>query len=260
MRILRGRTAVLTIIALLFLAYAVGSIPSGYLLVRAKLGRDVRMYGSHGVGAINVWRVGGGELGAFTLLADMGKGTGVVILAAQAKAPPWAIAAVGFLVTLGQVYSLWFLLRERRFSGGKGVACCLGVLVGLVWIGALPALAVLAPVCLWVLGLVAPRIVGGRRPCISPATMAATLAMPVAVYLAHASASYVLSSAAIALLILARHKDNIRRLRAGSEPRLGRPLAINPVLPSRAPITNGRWGLTAIAVNTGRSITVDRGR
>jgi glycerol-3-phosphate acyltransferase PlsY len=211
----------LTPILLLPLAYVIGSVPSGYLLVRWKLGRDVRECGSRGVGAINVWRAGGVVLGAATLLADTGKGMAIVVGAAWAQAPPWAIAACIVLVVLGQICSIWFLIRERRVSGGKGVACCLGALIGLAWIGVLPPLAALAPVCLWALCLVAPRVVIGRWPCISPATMIATAAMPAIVWAASPPLPYVVGIGATAALILARHRGNIRQLRAKTEPRLG---------------------------------------
>jgi glycerol-3-phosphate acyltransferase PlsY len=218
----------LTTIGLLFLAYAIGSVPCGYLLVRSTSRRDVRRYGSQSVGAINVWRVGGAYIAALTLLGDVGKAAGVVVLAAYAKIPPWAIASAAFLVTIGQVCSVWFLVLEGRFSGGKGVACCLGVMIGLALIGVLPAAVALAPLGLWLLGLVGPRILLGRWSCISPATMAAALAVPVAVWAAHPSPAYMAGSAAIAGLILIRHHGNIRRLLAGTEPRLGQRIRLDP--------------------------------
>lgn len=140
------------------LAYLVGSIPSGYLLVRATRRLDVRDYGSHNVGAINVVRVGGLWLGFVTLLADMGKALGIVLLAATVVPSVWTVACAAFLVMVGHAYSAWFFLQERRFSEGKSVACALGVLLGLVSLGALSWWVVVAPVAVWVIGLLGPRL------------------------------------------------------------------------------------------------------
>lgn len=210
----------LTSIVLVLLAYLIGSIPSGYLLVRAVRGLDVRDGGSHNVGAINVIRVGGAWLGLLTLLADVGKALGVVLLASVVAASPWAIACVALAVMVGHAYSAWFLLRERRFSEGKSVACALGVLMGLACVGGLPWLAAVAPVGVWAAGLLGPRLLTGRWSRISLATMTATVAIPVAVWAAHPAPAYVALGVAMCTLILVRHKNNIRRLRAGTEPRL----------------------------------------
>lgn len=209
-------------------AYLVGSVPSGYILVRARRGLDVRDYGSCSVGAINVVRVGGLALGLVTLAADAGKALVMVLVAAALKASPWAVSAVALSVMLGHTYSLWFLLRDRRVSEGKGVACGLGVLIGLALIGVLPLPLALAPLGLWGLGLVAPRVVTGRWQPISPATMVASASIPLAVHAAHPVLAYQVLSVAMALLILVRHRGNLRRLRAGTEPRLGERLPPYP--------------------------------
>ncbi len=215
----------LTTSLLCLLAYVVGSIPSGYLLVRATRRLDVRDYGSHNVGAINVVRVGGLWLGLVTLLADTGKALGIVLLAAAVAPSVWTIASAAFLVMVGHAYSAWFFLQERRFSEGKSVACALGVLLGLVILGALPWWAAVGPVAVWVTGLLGPRLLTGRWFCISPATMAAAVAIPVAVWAGRPPVAYFSLSVGMAVLILLRHPNNIRRLLAGTEPRLGEPLS-----------------------------------
>ncbi len=202
-------------------AYIAGSIPSGYLLVRALRKLDVREYGSHNVGAINVFRVGGAGLGFLTLLADTGKALLVVLVASAVAPSPWTVALAAFLVMVGHAYSAWFLLTERRFSEGKSVACCLGCLTGLAWVGAVPWYVLMVPLGVWAAGLLGPRVLTGRWYWISPATMAAAISVPLAVWAARPAAPYVTLAVAMAALVLVRHKNNIRRLLAGTEPRLG---------------------------------------
>ncbi len=220
---------------LCLLAYLVGSIPSGYLLVRATCRLDVRDYGSHNVGAINVVRVAGLWLGLVTLLADIGKALGIVLLAAVVTPSVWTVACAAFLVMVGHAYSAWFFLQERRFSEGKSTACALGVLVGLVSLGALPWWAVVVPVGVWVTGLVGPRLLTGRWYWISPATMAATVSIPLAVWAAHPRIAYLSLSVCMAVLILLRHPNNIRRLLAGTEPRLGDRVPLSATADARSP-------------------------
>jgi glycerol-3-phosphate acyltransferase PlsY len=211
----------MTSAGLLLLAYLVGSIPFGYLLVRGIKGTDVRAYGSHNTGAINVARVGGIWLGLVTLLADAGKAAAVVIGLHTLGMPATTIAVAAFLVMLGHSYSVWFLIRERRFAEGKSVACALGVMAGLARNGILSWGLALAPLGLWVLGLLAPRVLAGRWYRISPVTMAVSACLPVFMWAANPPEPYLILSVAMAGLILLRHKNNIRRLIAGTEPRLG---------------------------------------
>jgi glycerol-3-phosphate acyltransferase PlsY len=222
-------------IALVLLAYLIGSIPSGYLLVRARRGVDVRRYGSHSIGTTNVCRVGGRWLGLATLAADVGKALGIVLLIAACVGSPAAIAAGALAVMLGHAYSLWLLVWERRFSEGKAVACALGVLVGLVGISVLRWWLAAAPVLLWLSMLLAPRIATGRWPRISPATMLAAASLPLVMWSARPGESYLLLSLGMAALILVRHRNNIKRLLAGTEPRLGDRLSqrARPAAPHR---------------------------
>jgi glycerol-3-phosphate acyltransferase PlsY len=222
---------------LCLLAYLIGSIPSGYLLIRAIRKVDVRQYGSHSIGAINVCRVGGVWLGAATLLADTGKALAVVLLARALVSSPWVIASASLLVMAGHAYSLWLFLTEGRFSEGKSVACALGVLFGLSLLRAVPWYVAVVPVGVWLSGLMGPRLLTRRWSYISPATMAATVSLPLVAFLAQAGAAYLGLSAAMAVLILVRHKNNVRRLLAGTEPRLGDRLSGKavPRAPGRQP-------------------------
>jgi len=95
------------------------------------------------------------------------------------------------------------------------------VLIGLVLLGELPWPVVVVPLAVWAAGLLLPRLLTGRWWCISPATMAATLSIPLAVHLAHPAAPYRLLSLLMSALILIRHRNNVRRLVAGTEPAMG---------------------------------------
>lgn len=208
-------------VVVLVAAYLVGSVPFGYLLLRAAKGLDVRAYGSHNMGAINVARAGGVWLGLATLVADVGKAMGTVLVTRRLGVSATVVATAAFLVMVGHAYSLWFLLRDGEFAEGKSVACALGVMIGLALISVLPWQLALAPLGLWVLGLLGPRVLAGRWYRISPVTMLASACIPLAVWAAHPPRPYLFLSLAMAVLILIRHKNNIRRLIAGTEPRLG---------------------------------------
>ena len=121
---------------LVLLAYLLGSIPAGYLLMLGLRGIDVREHGSHNVGAINVVRTGGVVIGGLTLLLDAGKGTAAILIAWWMNQPDWIIAAVSIAAMLGHAFSFWLLLRDGQFSEGKCVATSFGVLSGLAIIGA----------------------------------------------------------------------------------------------------------------------------
>jgi glycerol-3-phosphate acyltransferase PlsY len=163
-----------------------------------------------------------------TLLADLSKGLGMVLLAGAMAAGPWTVAGTAFLVLVGHAYSAWFFLRERHFSEGKSVASSLGVLLGLACLGRWPWTVVAVPVGVWAVGLLGPRLLTGRWYCISPATMAATVSIPLVVGATHLATAYLVLAVAMAGLVLVRHKNNIRRLCGGTEPRLGERPAPGP--------------------------------
>ncbi|MCX8133217.1 MAG: glycerol-3-phosphate 1-O-acyltransferase PlsY [Roseococcus sp.] len=183
------------------LAALLGSIPFGLLLTRAAGLGDIRAIGSGNIGATNVLRTGRKGLAAATLLLDFGKGVLAVWLATallgEAVAPIAAVAAV-----LGHCHPPWL-----GGKGGKGVATALGVLLGLGW-GVFVAAA-----AAWLVAAAASRISSiGALSAMAVAAGVALLVLPLA--------------AALAVLVIAayvawRHEGNIRRLIAGSEPRIG---------------------------------------
>src|SRR5437763_3273108 len=186
----------------LALGYLLGSIPFGLLLTRLAGKGDVRNIGSGNIGATNVLRTGSKSLAAFTLLFDCLKATAAVLVGQSLFGPETGpFAATG--AVLGHLYPAWL-----RFRGGKGVATVLGALIAL-----LPtAAAVYAAI--WVLLLLTSRIssVAGIGAVISaPITAAVVGDKPLFPMLL-----------GFALLVLWRHRENILRLRHGTEPRIGR--------------------------------------
>ncbi|HEX8353666.1 MAG TPA: glycerol-3-phosphate 1-O-acyltransferase PlsY, partial [Pyrinomonadaceae bacterium] len=134
-------------VAVVALAYMLGSIPFGYLLVRLRGGGDVRETGSGGTGATNVTRRAGKGVGVLTLLLDASKGAAAVLAARAAlgTGAEWWVCAAAAAAVLGHVFPVWL-----RFRGGKGVATGLGVFVVLAPLATLCALvAFVAVVRLW---------------------------------------------------------------------------------------------------------------
>lgn len=189
------------------LGYLLGSIPFGYLLVRATGGGDIRYKGSGNIGATNVARTSGWSVGVITLLLDAAKGYFAVWLTGHLSAGNIRVMMfAGFAAIIGHVFPVWL-----KFEGGKGVATALGVFLAICW----PAAA--AAVLLFLLIAVFWRYV-------SLASISASAALPLFVYLLYApghapptavSASTLLAAA----LVIVKHRDNIERLLAGTEPR-----------------------------------------
>ena len=185
----------------LLLGYALGSVPFGLLLARAAGQGDIRKVGSGNIGATNVLRTGNKALAAAVLLLDMGKGLLAVWLAWRWWPEGAGAGALG--AVLGHCFPVWL-----RFKGGKGVATTAGVCFGLAWqIG-------LAYAVVW-LGLLAVARIS------SLAGVSAALAAPVAAgLLGYTSLVPVL--AAIAVIVIWLNRANLARLRAGTEPKVGR--------------------------------------
>ncbi|HYJ51790.1 MAG TPA: glycerol-3-phosphate 1-O-acyltransferase PlsY [Allosphingosinicella sp.] len=187
----------------LLLGYALGSVPFGLLLTRAAGLGDVRAIGSGNIGATNVLRTGRKGLAAATLLLDAAKGAAAVLLAAwlwpdQPQFP--GIAAIGAF--LGHLYPVWL-----RFRGGKGVATFMGLVAALHWPCAV------AVVLVWLAVFALLRFS-------SAAGMAAAIAAPVSA-VAMGRFDLALLFLGFAMLILWKHRANIARLAAGTEPRVG---------------------------------------
>jgi acyl phosphate:glycerol-3-phosphate acyltransferase len=190
------------------IAYSLGSIPFGLLIVKVTAGTDIREKGSGNIGAANVARNAGPVAGALTLLFDAAKGYLAVWLAGyftHGNVRWMAVAAVAAVV--GHMFPVWL-----GFRGGKGVATGLGVFLPICW------QAVAAGIVLWLLVVVFWRYS-------SLGSIVAAAAMPILVYLLyaprHAPPDIVtVSTTLVAVLIIVKHRSNIERLIAGEENKL----------------------------------------
>lgn len=185
----------------LAIGYVLGAIPFGLLLTGSQ-GIDIRKVGSGNIGATNVLRTGRKGLAAATLALDALKGAAAVLLVGHFGGPAFAPAA-GLGAVVGHLFPVWL-----KFRGGKGVATGLGVFLAAMWPVGLACCAV------WLLVARVTKIS-------SAGALAAFAASPL---LAHFLAAPLLRdmAAAIAVLVFLSHRDNIRRLIAGTEPRIGR--------------------------------------
>ena len=186
----------------LALGYLLGSIPFGLVLTRLAGKGDLRKIGSGNIGATNVLRTGSKLLAALTLILDCLKATAAISLSQLLFGPETgAVAAAGAMV--GHLYPVWL-----GFRGGKGAATLLGVLLGLqLW----PAALVYAAV--WIFLLLTLRIS-------SLAGMTAAISAPIVAFGLHSP--YFKMLLGFALLVLWKHRENILRLRKGTEPRIGK--------------------------------------
>ncbi|MEW6337424.1 MAG: glycerol-3-phosphate 1-O-acyltransferase PlsY [Acidobacteriota bacterium] len=188
----------------LVVAYLLGSLPSAYLLVRIAGRGDVRRIGSGNVGATNALRAAGLPVALAVLLLDLGKGVAAVLLMRLVTGNPAWAAAAAFAAIVGHCFPVWL-----RFSGGKGVATLIGA-YALIAPGALAAAA-----GVWVAVFAATRTVAAG-------SLAAAAALPVALHVIGAPRPEVLGcTAAAALVVIWRHRENLARLVRGEEPRIG---------------------------------------
>ena len=198
------------ILLILAIAYLIGSIPSGYLVVRAKEGEDVRRTGSGGTGATNVSRLAGKGAGILTLILDVIKGAFVVFLAgllSDGLFPliDWTIAFAGLLAILGHIFPVFL-----RFRGGKGVATALGVFV------------VIAPLVVVIALLVFAATFALTR-FVSLASLVAISSIAVTILLLSLfdplELPYAIGALLSAGLVIFAHRENIQRLWRGTEPK-----------------------------------------
>lgn len=186
-------------IILVVCAYLIGSIPTGLLLAKAFGGVDIRSAGSGNIGATNVYRTMGRKVGLLTLLGDCMKGVIPVVAAKSLGLPVAWVALVGLSAFLGHVYTIFL-----GFKGGKGVATALGVfLAASPW-------AVLAALVIFSLVLYKWRYV-------SLASITAAALMPSLVALLYKQPAMVGMTLVIAALVIFKHRENIQRLKAGTE-------------------------------------------
>jgi len=196
----------LTVLAVL-LAYFLGSVPFGVILATLFGGTDVRKSGSGNIGATNVARVAGPLAGTLTLIFDIAKGAGAVLLAEKLSngSARWMMIA-GIVALVGHCFPVWL-----KFKGGKGVATAAGVFL------VLSPLACLAAVLLFLLVVIFWRYV-------SAGSVSAAAAMPLLVYFLWAPRhapplALAVGALAAALFIIYKHRGNLRRLLEGTEPK-----------------------------------------
>jgi acyl phosphate:glycerol-3-phosphate acyltransferase len=190
-------------------AYLLGSIPFGYLIVKLTEGRDIRASGSGNIGATNVARSAGPAAGAVTLLLDLAKGFLAVWLTAKffnGQAEFMMIAAVA--AVLGHMFPVWL-----KFKGGKGVATGVGAFIPICWQAVAGAFIVwIVVVAIWRYVSLGSIIAAASLPLMTYAFYAARPEMP--------PMAVSIGTTLLAVMIIVKHKDNIGRLVAGTENRL----------------------------------------
>jgi acyl phosphate:glycerol-3-phosphate acyltransferase len=201
----RGGRRVNAFAALLVaVAYLLGSVSFAVLLVRSATGKDIRTEGSGNAGATNVLRAHGKILGVAVAALDVGKGAAAVALVRLATADPRYTGAAGFAAVLGHVFPVFY-----GFRGGKGVATAFG------------AFLVLAPLAALVCAGIFFAVVAVTR-YVSVASVAAMVSLPPAAgSLFHASGPVVAAAAATAVLVVLKHRENLKRVARGTERRIG---------------------------------------
>jgi len=184
------------------LSYILGSVPTGYLL-GSVTGVDIRESGSGNIGATNVARTLGWAKGLLTLVADIVKGLIPVLIALQLGLDIAVAAVAGLAAFLGHLYPIFL-----KFQGGKGIATALGVFLGTMPLGA----AVLVAVFLLVVGL-------SRR--VSLGSVTAAVLSPLVPWVLDYPLPVVWVNLVIGVFAVVRHRENLRRLRNGTEAKLG---------------------------------------
>lgn len=226
-------------LALLLLAYLLGSIPTGYWAGRWLQGIDIREHGSGSTGATNVLRTVGKAPAIAVLLVDIVKGAAAIALVnwlytstfIQPYVPeavnlatwlPWMVTLAGVLALLGHSKSILL-----NFTGGKSVATSLGVLLAMNWLVGLGTLGI------FLIVLAITRIV-------SISSISGAIAVSGLMYLTEQPLAYLLFAIAGGIYVILRHRANIQRLFAGTEPRLGQSSSSVPTAPpsQNAPSTD----------------------
>ena len=196
---------------LLVLAYLLGSIPTGFAIAKLVQGIDIREHGSGNTGATNVFRVVGKQAGITVLVIDLLKGVIAVLLARYVLAQVdgglvvinWVQTLAGLLAILGHSRSVWL-----NFTGGKSAATGLGVLLALAWPVGLGTAAVFG-------------IVFGLSRTVSLGSISAATAAPILMFITRQPLPYGLLALLGGVYVVLRHRSNISRLLAGTEPKLG---------------------------------------
>lgn len=207
----------------LLAGYLLGSFPSGYLAGRWLMGLDIRQQGSGSTGATNVLRVVGKGPALVVFLLDVGKGAAAVLLAKallyQAGQTPWTdsgVVAAGLAALAGHIWPIWL-----GWKGGKAVATGLGMLLGLTWSVGLACFGIFLAV------LSVSRIV-------SLSSTVAAISLPLLMlgwFASHGTGlrwPYLALALLTSALVIWRHRSNLERLLAGTEPKLGQPKQAQP--------------------------------
>lgn len=207
----------------MLIAYLLGSFPTGYIAVRLIKGIDIREHGSGSTGATNVLRtLGKGPAVVLVLLVDMLKGVLAIALvqwlftalnhnlvpSSVNSSYAWMVALAGLAAILGHSKSIWL-----GFTGGKSVATSLGVLLAMSWQIGLSTLGVFG-------------LVFALSRIVSLSSIAGAVAVSVFMLVLHQPLPYQLFALAGGLYVILRHRSNIERLLAGTEPRLGQKLPL----------------------------------
>ncbi len=205
--------------------YLLGSIPTGYWLGRAIAGVDLRQEGSGSTGATNTLRTLGKGPALFVLTVDLLKGAAAVwaagAIANQIVFPrpdlslPWCIILAALLAIVGHSKSMWM-----GFKGGKSAATSLGILLAMAW-----------PVGLTVLGVWLGTL--GLSRIVSISSILAAVAAPILMAVFAQPWQFIAFAAVGGLYVVIRHRSNIQRLMAGTEPRIGQKLQDGEAVPTR---------------------------
>ena len=194
---------------ILFLGYLFGSFPSGYLAGRISKGIDIRLLGSGSTGATNVLRQIGKRAAVTVFLIDVFKGFLAILLAKYFLLNDSWQVAIGLSTLIGHIWPVWL-----NWKGGKAVATGLGIFLGLSWQVGVATLGV------FIIMITLFRIV-------SLASVSASLALPLIMFLSFSSSNislpFLIISLLAMILVIWRHRENIVRLIRGKEPRIGQP-------------------------------------
>jgi glycerol-3-phosphate acyltransferase PlsY len=202
------------LIVWLVVSYLIGSIPSGVIVAKVLGGRDPRGVGSGNIGATNVSRSLGKKAGLITLGLDVLKGFLPTFLATVALESQWGAPAVGLAAFMGHLFPLYL-----GFKGGKGIATGAGVFLAVLPLGLAGALVLFA-LFFW------------QTRFVALASIASSMALPVMAGLLEAGRPIVALATCIAVMAVFKHKDNIKRLATGTEPRFGDPVEDDRILPA----------------------------
>lgn len=190
------------LLAIVF-AYLIGSIPFGYLFSRLFSRLDIRRHGSGNIGATNVLRLLGWQAALPVLLLDVGKGSAAVLLARALSDNTVVVLSAALAVLLGHCFPLFL-----KFKGGKGAATGIGLLIPLA-----------GNVCAAAIALAVLLIALTRY--VSLGSIIGALSVPLFLLIFNYDPPYLVFGAAMALLVIFRHHENIRRLLSGTESKLG---------------------------------------